>query len=180
MAEEKKRNKFPKGNEFWKNRITIGRPKFFETPDSLLDAAIKYFRWAKKHPWTKNELIKSGPYAGKALGVPVARPLTLAGFCVYHGTNSKYFNDLKDGLKGKVDEASSAFSEVIAYIEETIRTQKFEGAAIGAFNANIISRDLGLIERKDITTDDQSINEGFFAYIRALKTKKSEDATPGT
>jgi hypothetical protein len=29
-------------------------------------------------------------------------------------------------------------------------TQKFSGAAVGIFNANIISRDLGLIDKKQI------------------------------
>lgn len=40
--------------------------------------------------------------------------------------------------------------EVTTYVEEIIRTQKFEGAAVGAFNANIIARDLGLSDKKEI------------------------------
>lgn len=28
--------------------------------------------------------------------------------------------------------------------------QKFEGASVGAFNANIIARDLGLIDKKEV------------------------------
>ena len=31
---------------------------------------------------------------------------------------------------------------------------KYEGAAVGAFNANIIARDLGLTDRKDLTSSD--------------------------
>ena len=43
-------------------------------------------------------------------------------------------------------------------IDSIIRTQKFEGAAADLFNANIISRDLGLVDRQardlDIGTKD--------------------------
>lgn len=35
-------------------------------------------------------------------------------------------------------------------VETTIYTQKFEGAAVGAFNSNIIARDLGLADKKEI------------------------------
>jgi hypothetical protein len=49
------------------------------------------------------------------------------------------------------------FSEVIHAIEEIIRTQKFEGAAVGAFNANIIARDLGMVDKKDVTSDGKPL-----------------------
>ena len=39
---------------------------------------------------------------------------------------------------------------VIARIEGIITTQQFEGACVGAFNANIISRTLGLADKKEI------------------------------
>ena len=39
---------------------------------------------------------------------------------------------------------------IIHKIEEIIYNQKFEGAAVGIFNSNIIARDLGLSDKKDI------------------------------
>ena len=42
-------------------------------------------------------------------------------------------------------------SEVIATAESAIFTQKFEAAATGLLNANLISRDLGLADRKELT-----------------------------
>ncbi|MFC0183379.1 terminase small subunit [Pseudarcicella hirudinis] len=47
------------------------------------------------------------------------------------------------------------FLEVITRIEEIVYVQKFEGAAVGAFNANIIARDLGLADKQniDLSTD---------------------------
>jgi hypothetical protein len=36
--------------------------------------------------------------------------------------------------------------------------QKFEGAAVGAFNSNIIARDLGLIDRTELkVTEEQPL-----------------------
>lgn len=40
--------------------------------------------------------------------------------------------------------------QVTTRIDEIIYKQKFEGAAVGAFNANIIARDLGLADKKDV------------------------------
>ena len=37
--------------------------------------------------------------------------------------------------------------------------QKFAGAAVGLFNANIIARDLGLADKQDITTNGESITK---------------------
>ena len=47
------------------------------------------------------------------------------------------------------------FSTVISRIESVIETQQFEGAVVGAFNANIIARKLGLSDKQD----DQGTNE---------------------
>ncbi len=46
---------------------------------------------------------------------------------------------------------------VITRIKETIFTQKFEGASADLLNANIIARDLGLADKKDITSDGDKI-----------------------
>ena len=37
-------------------------------------------------------------------------------------------------------------------------SQKFEGAASGIFNANIIARDLGLSDKQDITTGGEKLS----------------------
>jgi len=42
------------------------------------------------------------------------------------------------------------FLDIITHIETIIYTQKFEGAAAGHYNANIIARDLGLADKKEL------------------------------
>lgn len=136
----------PLGNQFWKLRSKHGRDRLFASSELLWEAAQEYFEWCDDNPWQKNEAIKGGDMAGSLVQVPTARPYTLSGLCVYLDVNTQYFDDFKAALKP--DEHD--FSVVITRIEAIIRTQKFEGAAVGAFNANIIARDLGLSDKKEL------------------------------
>lgn len=43
------------------------------------------------------------------------------------------------------------FSVVITRIENVIRTQQLEGAIVGAFNPNIVSRIIGLSDKQKVT-----------------------------
>src|SRR5438132_1661730 len=138
----------PKGNQFWKQRSEHGRDTIFSTPDIMWQAACKYFNWSDSHPWWKNEAVKGGELAGTIMKVATARPYTLHGLCLYLHVNTKYFNEFEKNLQEKEGQLAKDFSEVVTRIRETIYTQKFEGAAVGAFNHNIIARDLGLIEKQ--------------------------------
>lgn len=139
----------PKGNQFWKLRSKHGREKIFTTPEILWEAATEYFAWCDKHPWMRSEAVKGGVNSGKVVEAPVSRPYTLTGLCLYLDVSSNYFRNFKG-------EASEEFMTVITRIEEIIYTQKFEGAAVGAFNANIIARDLGLADKKELAVGVKS------------------------
>ena len=52
-------------------------------------------------------------------------------------------------MKNKKD-----YMSVITRIEETIYNQKFTGAASGFLNPNIIARDLGLVDKKEVENRD--------------------------
>lgn len=151
----------PKNNKFWELRTKHGRDKLFSTPDLLWTAATEYFQWCDDNPWIKNEAIKSGDLAGQIIKVPTSRPYTIKALCLYLGVNAQYFTDFKNGLKPNEKDIDKDFSLVITRIEETIYTQKFEGATVGTFNANIIARDLGLTDKKELdhTTKGESINK---------------------
>lgn len=146
------------GNQFWKNRSKHGRDKLFATSDLLWDAACEYFQWCDDNPWVKVSVKVKG-VIGETSKEPTARPYTLTGLCLFLGCNTKYFSN----FKGKLPKGENDFNEVITRMEEIIYTQKFEGAAVGAFNANIIARDLGL---KDISSLEHS---GSVSYADGLK-----------
>lgn len=132
----------PEGNQFWKQRSKHGRDKLFASPELLWEAACEYFQWCSDNPWEKVDF--KGKDADE-VRIPTERPLTINGLCLYLGCNPAYFRNFKGQERGK----DKDFSAVISQIEETIYTQKFEGAAVGAFNANIIARDLGLADKQD-------------------------------
>ncbi|WP_448607583.1 terminase small subunit [Paenimyroides ceti] len=173
----------PKGNKFWKNRTKHGRDKIFSTPDILWDEACKYFQWADDNPLIKNEqkrgsqkidILELFSISKKEnidintllhdsisgiIEIPVPRPYTLTALCLYLGINTQYFKTFKAQLN-EDDPLYEDYNTVITRIEETIYTQKFEGSAIGLFNQNIIARDLGLSDKKELdhTTKGERIN----------------------
>lgn len=160
----------PIGNQFWKIRSKHGRDKIFASAELLWEAAIEYFEWVDKHPWKRNEAIKSGENAGKIIKIPTQRPYTLIGLCLYIGCNEAYFRQFNH-------EDNKDFSTVLIRIEETIRNQKYEGGITGAFNASIVMRDLGLTEK--------TINEHSGPQGGAIKTVNEhrfiiEDMRDGT
>lgn len=145
----------PKENQFWKLRSKHGRDKIFSTPELLWQAACEYFHWCDTHPWKRVEQSKS---AGKPVKhkngkvsfppatfeLPTQRPYTLTGFALYVDASKNFWQEFKKA--GHED-----FLGVISRIEDVIYTNKFEGAAVGAFNANIIARDIGLADKQEVT-----------------------------
>lgn len=150
----------PKGNQFWKLRSKHGADAIFTDPKILLDESYKFFQWSDDNPWEKVET-KAKPSGEEVNTTPTARPYTISGLCLFLGVNTKYFNDFK---KSETYKNNKDFSEVITRIEDIIYTQKFEGAAVGAFNATIMSRELGLADKiqqehsGEVKTTEASIN----------------------
>ena len=144
----------PKGNQFWKLRSKHGRDKLFATPELLWEAACEYFEWCEKNPLKET---KAFAFQGIITTdkVPVMRAMTLSQLCFYLNCNESYFRTFKSQLRIEQQD----FNTVIAEIEGTIYNQKFQGAAANLLNANIISRDLGLIDRSetDVTSGGQSL-----------------------
>jgi hypothetical protein len=155
----------PRGNQFWKLRSRHGREKLFESPELLQEAAFEYFQWVDKHPWKKVEQAKgnSKPVYDKkkeefvfnpnTIKLPTERPYTLSGLCIYLVASESYWRNFRrqEGL-------SEDFLTVIDTIEQIIATQQFEGAAVGAFNANIIARKQGLTDKVENKNTNLNIN----------------------
>lgn len=160
----------PIGNQFWKLRSKHGRDKLFVTPQLLWEAACDYFEWCDANPFYEVEQAKSGAKAHvddkgnvtfppNLVELPKMRPYTLHGLCIYLDCNTKYFNEFADGLKGKDDQLSKDFSEIVTRIREVIYNQKFSGAASGFLNPNIIARDLGLSDKQETRKVDKDGND---------------------
>lgn len=135
-------SKFQKGNKSWQKRTKHGRDMLFATPELMKQAAEEYFSYASRKKWYKHSAMVVDKEL-KKVRVPMETPFTLTGLCLYLGCGEAYFRNFKaDKVKCTPD-----FSAVIEWIEQVIENQLFEGAAVGAFNANLISRKLGLIDK---------------------------------
>jgi hypothetical protein len=133
----------PKGNSFWKLRSKHGRDKIFSSPQVFLEAAYEYFEKCDNAPWNKMEVVKTGKDAGKLLPVPTQKPYTIQGMCVFlHITEQTFLNYEKN-------ESYKDFFEVFTHVRDIIENNQFEGATVGAYNANIIARKLGIADKQE-------------------------------
>jgi len=138
----------PKGNQFWKARAKHGRSKIFSSPNQLWIAACEYFQSIEDNPLQK-AIIYQGTVTGQE---SLMRAMTIKGLCIFLDVNSNYFTDFKDELKLDTRQGKD-FSRVINRVYDIIETQKFEGASAGLLNPNIIARDLGLTDKKELSGD---------------------------
>jgi len=109
--------------------------------------------------------------------IPKLRAMTISGLCLFLDITTETWREycIKEG-----------FSSVTKNIAEVIRTQKFCGAAADLLNANIIARDLGLADKRELTgedggpikTEDVSITEVArrMAFVLASATQELDNA----
>lgn len=145
-------NTKPFGEPFYKMAMrNIGRPQSFSSPKEMLDRCMEYFQWVEEHPLMEERI--AGTSYGEILktAVPKMRAMTVRSMCAFIGITQETWMDYR---KNK-----SEFSLVIKNIESTIYEQKFAGAAAGFLNASIMTRDLGLVDRQDVTSGDKPIEK---------------------
>lgn len=153
MATKKKKNSTPKGvlpgqdpvtaqfidgNQLWKLAKTPGRKRKYETAEDLWQAACEYFKWCDTNPLVEVDFMatKNGI---QEVHIPKKQVYTIWGLQLHIGVNHTYLQDIKRKNEG---DGNSDLSVCVSMIEETIKNQKFVGAASGFFNANFIARDL--------------------------------------
>lgn len=167
----------PPKNEFWKNRSSHGRPRAYSDADELLKDCNEYFQWSTDNPLHVAEVIKSGNKAGSMFQVPTPRPFTYQALCIFLGIESRTFQKMR---RRSEEEKDDDFIRVFDYVDDVIRTQKFEYATIGVFNGNIIARELGLVdkreERVDVTSNGEAITMADVYEAKRAKQDQSESA----
>lgn len=154
----------PLGNRFWELRAKHGRDKLFETPELLKQAAEEYFTWCVDNPLIAIE------YYGKdaeRCEVPKVRAFTIQGLCLYLQCNINWFSEFERNNTDK------DFSCILSHIRQCIYNQKFEHAAAGFLNANLIARDLGIAD-KNVNETTMNINSD---ALEAIAAKLNGSAT---
>lgn len=137
--------RFTSGNRWWEARSSHGRNPKFESAADLEDACLQYFEWNEANPLFKDQLVT---FQGQATHEPVAqmRAMTQIGLCQFIDIDMSTWEEWR--------KTRSDLSRVIEWAEKTIYRQKFEGASADLLNANIISRDLGLTDKRDFSSVD--------------------------
>jgi hypothetical protein len=138
----------PQGNQFWKARTKHGRDKLFASADGLWEACCEYFEWVEANPLWESKLFS---YQGEITeGIaPKMRAMTIDGMTLFLDV------DYETWRRWREDED---FRAVVTRAEQVIRDQKFSGAAADLLNANIIARDLGLADKKDLQSTDGTMS----------------------
>ena len=139
----------PVGNQFWKARSKHGRNKIFSTPEILWEAACEYFQWVDDNPLLKG-IVYQGAVSNDSESI--MRPMTVGGLCLFLGVHAEYLAGFESDLNLDIKEGRD-YSQIIKNIKQIIYEQKFAGATAGLMNPNIIARDLGLTDKKEIKAD---------------------------
>jgi DNA-packaging protein gp3 len=134
--------RFTTGNRWWEARSSHGPNPKFETASDLQDACLQYFEWNESNPLYKDQLVT---FQGTATHEPVAqmRAMTIAALCMFIGVDVTTW---RDWHKTRPD-----LSPILIWAESVIYRQKFEGASADLLNSNIIARDLGLADKKELS-----------------------------
>lgn len=130
---------------YWDWIANVGAPKKLKNPKQLWKLACEYFKGIDDRPFKKKDFIKSGERAGEIVDLETIMPYTWQGLELYlfaKGVVAK-LDDYRANKEGNYSE----FSDVLSRITQTIFEQKYSGAAVGAFNANLVAKDLGITEK---------------------------------
>lgn len=117
-----------------------GRPPLYTNPDDLWTDAVDYFTWVEDNPLLEEKSVVVSGKLEKSHNEKM-RVMSLCGLCVFLDISQNTYRNYRD---------KKPFLKVTRKIDNIIYNQKFEGASAGLLNANIIARDLGLAEKKDV------------------------------
>ena len=128
---------------FWEMASRPGRPLNFPTPTDLWEACVEYFEWTKDNPIQEEDLFA---YQGEVTRETIDHPraMTLGALCAFIGMPRSGWSEYRE---------KDGFSEVTTRADEIIREQKFTGAAAGLLKENIIAREMGLADKKEVAVD---------------------------
>ncbi len=141
----------PKGNKFAVGNK--GTEKKF-TPEQWQKKRDEYFSFCDNNPLYKNEALKSGDRAGEIIRIPAARPYLIEGLCNYANIHPQTFYNYLE------KEGYEDYFEITARARNRIFQQNIENGYIGAYDSNLVSRKLGLADKKEIRAElkEQKIN----------------------
>lgn len=133
----------------------MAKHKYIESPEKLLELFKEYQQYQKDNPIYKQDFV--GKDANEVQR-QLERPLSWVGFESYL-FNMEIIGDLGDYESNK-DGRYEEYATIISRIKRFIQTDQFEGATVGIYKENIISRMLGLVDKSENKNDNNNVNSG--------------------
>lgn len=130
--------------------FVYGRPLKY-TPDELLQEFAKYVEWCNKNPLViideQTGENNFGPWSSE-MKRSKPRLVSIGGFLGHLGATDVWWKQISDGVRGE------EFSRVKAMIKNYCENYQKEMASTGIYKENIISRLLGLADKKAIDASE--------------------------
>lgn len=148
----------PKGHKKYNNAFNIKK----YTPNALLEKFNEYLEWNEANPMKLIEQSKMPQrlptnydkkihgniknFTQQTIELPIPRPLSIERFCIFAGIVSNTFINYEN---------DETYLSVCSYIRDIINNNHFEGGMTGMYNANIVTRKLGLAEKTEAKVEDK-------------------------
>lgn len=155
---------FKAGNNIWMQRSDMTTNQIFTDPEAMAEAFVRYTEHLENNPLQAHKIMVVGQEI-KEKGEQKMIPITWAGFAVYCGAHRKFFYNFRT-------RCGAAFLDIIEMIDDVMFCQKFSGAAAGFFNANLISRELGLVDKHQ----NKNLNINASVTVSKEEAKNISDA----
>lgn len=122
----------------------MGKPKYIETPEKLWELFCEYVEHERNNPMNKVEYVGRD---GNKVNTPLETPITFEGFECFLWDNGivqhlGHYSNPKN-------ESYADYLPIVTRIKQNCFVHNFKGASVGLFNANIIARKLGLVEKSE-------------------------------
>lgn len=118
--------------------------KYIETPDKLWELFEQYIKHERNNPMFKTDYVGKD---GTKVQTPLETPITFEGFECYL-QDQGIINNLGN-YSSNLNNAYDEYLPIITRIKQNCFVHNFKGASVGLFNANIIARKLGLVDKKE-------------------------------
>ncbi len=121
------------------------KQKYIESPEKLWEYFTDYVQHEKDNPMLKVEYVGKD---GERVLTPLQVPITFEGFECWLA-DKDIITHLGDYSSNR-DGAYESYSPIIIRIRNNCFAQNFKGAAVNLFNANLIAKKLGLVDKKEV------------------------------
>jgi hypothetical protein len=124
----------------------VPKPKLIETPALFLELFQEFKKWKLTQTVQTHQLAKTGA----VVHIEHTPPLTWQAFDAWLFEEKSIIAHTEDYRFNK-DGRYTEYAGIVRLIGSIMFAQKFEGAAVGEYNANIIARELSLKEQSEST-----------------------------